>query len=123
VVGTSPQGITKGPDGNLWFADGFSLARLTPMGDFTKYECSPQPPPGGSFCFGYGTVANITAGADSNLWFTDSQGGDTGRITPSGAITRFPLVHYDWTAGITAAPEGILWFTGFAPPPLATHRD
>jgi streptogramin lyase len=55
-----------------------------------------------------GTPFDITAGPDGNLWFTDGAG-EIGRITPSGAITAFPVPDGAW--GITAGPDGNLWFT------------
>ena len=63
----------------------------------------------------------ITAGPDGNLWFTEciSNAGSCsyskiGRITPNGQITEFPLptpTKYNEPHGITAGPDGNLWFT------------
>src|SRR2546426_819371 len=59
----------------------------------------------------------ITAGPDGNLWFTELKGNQIGRITPSGAITEFPLPATCGFSGgcepegITAGPDGNLWFT------------
>jgi virginiamycin B lyase len=88
--------ITAGPDGNLWFADGPAIGRITPSGVVTKY---PAPAP-----------AHLTAGPDGNIWFTMNQGNRIGRITPSGAVTLFPLVDLN-APGITAGPDGKVWFT------------
>ena len=33
----------------------------------------------------------ITTGPDGNLWFAEFAGNKTGRITPAGAFTEFPL--------------------------------
>ena len=33
----------------------------------------------------------ITAGPDGNMWFTEAVGNKVGRISPSGAITEFPI--------------------------------
>jgi streptogramin lyase len=54
-----------------------------------------------------GGVFGITAGPDGNLWFTGA--GAIGRITPSGAITLFP-VPGSAPGAITAGPDGNLWF-------------
>src|SRR5258706_8535479 len=34
-----PEGITTGPDGNLWFAEykGHKIGRITPSGSFTEF--------------------------------------------------------------------------------------
>ncbi len=63
----------------------------------------------------------ITAGPDGNLWFTEFQGtnvvNNIGRITTKGQITEFPLpTHCESPLGcepfgITAGPDGNLWFT------------
>src|SRR2546428_3512139 len=39
VSGTSPQRITTGPDGNLWFTEAFSnrIGRMTPAGTLTEF--------------------------------------------------------------------------------------
>src|SRR5437868_9389475 len=58
-----------------------------------------------------GTPFDLTAGPDGNLWFTDGAG-EIGRITPSGAITEFPVSSGSFH--ITAGPDGNLWFTGYS---------
>jgi streptogramin lyase len=98
-----PQGITAGPDGNIWFAEtkGDKIGKVTTSGKFTEYSLSTGSSP-------YG----ITPGPDGNLWFTEQIGNKIGRITPSGTITEYTIP----TAGsqpwnITAGPDGNLWFT------------
>jgi streptogramin lyase len=65
----------------------------------------------------------ITAGPDGNLWFVEDGSYKIGRITPGGTITEFPvstggslgLATGDFLhgpGGITAGPDGNLWFTG-----------
>jgi virginiamycin B lyase len=53
----------------------------------------------------------IVAGPDGNLWFTESDAGQIGRITPSGAITEYPIRKGGGPYGITVGPDGNLWFT------------
>ena len=57
----------------------------------------------------------ITAGPDGNLWFTETFINKIGRITPSGAVTEFPLPASPSApsapVAITAGPDGNLWFT------------
>ena len=56
--------------------------------------------------------ARIAAGPDGNLWFTEFSGNRIGRITPSGAITEFPIPTGTSTPlEITAGDDGNLWFT------------
>jgi streptogramin lyase len=66
-------------------------------------------------------LAGITAGPDGNVWFTEQNAngavGNIGRITPSGAVTEYPLpaptglAPFNSPHGIAAGPDGNLWFT------------
>ena len=82
--GSRPEGITAGPDGNLWFTEfnGGRVGRITPAGVVTEFSAGITP----------GSSPNgITAGPDGNLWFTEFNGGRVGRITPAGVVTEFPV--------------------------------
>src|SRR5262245_26204002 len=76
-------------------------------------------------------LGGITTGPDGNLWFTEwsscisSPSGcprdAIGRITTSGVVTDFPLPAGSTARGITAGPDGNVWFVasgsvGFNPP-------
>ena len=110
------EGITAGPDGNVWFTEniGGRIGRITPTGEITEFPvaASVRPRPSG-----------ITAGPDGNVWFTFTQQGSAdgiGRITPTGEMTVFYLPPVDFGGGtltgaspsaITTGPDGNLWFT------------
>jgi streptogramin lyase len=85
-LGTCPEGITAGPDGNLWFveAGGNNVGRITPAGVITEF---PIPTVGSS-------PGGITAGPDGSLWFTEEAGNKIGKITlasgSGAALTVFP---------------------------------
>lgn len=53
----------------------------------------------------------IIVGPDEALWFADNIKASIGRITTSGSVTSFavPATSNGW--GITAGPDGALWFT------------
>src|SRR5258707_823744 len=73
-------GITKGPDGNLWFIEGngLTIARMTPSGVVTGEFTVPS-----LGIYGNGSGANsIAAGTDGNLWFPEYFANKIGRITP-----------------------------------------
>jgi virginiamycin B lyase len=72
-----PQGITAGPDGNLWFAESNKdkIARITTDGTIT----SEFPVPGHRHQ--KSRPSGITAGPDGNLWFTELYGNRIGKIT------------------------------------------
>src|SRR5437660_697497 len=75
---SSPEGITTGPDGNLWFTENYYIGRITPGGVFTEFPLPNDP-------------LGISAGPDGNLWFTEYSDDKIGRITPSGVFTEFPI--------------------------------
>ena len=104
-----PQGITAGPDGNLWFteADGNKIGRITLNGTISEFPISTSASP--PFAI---TSGGITAGPDGNLWFTEAQGNQIGRITPNGTISEFPIpTSGSYPFAIAAGPDGNLWFT------------
>ena len=64
TAASTPEWITAGPDGALWFAEhsGHKIGRITTAGVFTEYPL----PTGASY------VSGITAGPDGALWYTAS---------------------------------------------------
>jgi hypothetical protein len=101
---SGPLGITKGPDGNLWFAESNTgkIGRITPHGVVTEFQVA-LPGQGPWW---------ITAGPDGNIWFTESNA--IGRITTSGTDESVFAAGFDPGAApwqITSGPDGNLWFT------------
>ncbi len=108
------HGITAGPDGAIWIAEGrpFPIAgqfgRIAPNGTITEYPLR-----------GYGLPTAITAGSDGNLWATTvvypkMDGWVITRITPYGFITHVSDVFYNCSCGsITSGGDGRIWFTSF----------
>lgn len=102
-----PASIAAGPDGNIWFIDLMGIGKITTGGALTAYS-SPQLLPNDE----------ITAGPDGNVWFTEILSDKVGRITPSGAITQFPLLAAEPAGArlspfaITQGPDGNLWVAG-----------
>jgi virginiamycin B lyase len=101
---SDPEGIAPGPDGNMWFADGPWIGRITPAGAITEFSAR------GSAATG------IAPGPDGNMWFSDVFG-SIGRITPAGAITEFRagLDPSSSPQDIAPGPDGNLWFADFSP--------
>src|SRR5262245_5907799 len=54
-------GITRGPDGNMWFTDALAgkIGRITPAGVITEFSAGITPG---------AQPTEITAGPDGNLW-------------------------------------------------------
>src|SRR5512135_2823551 len=63
TAGSYLNGITLGPDGNIWFAevDGNKIGRITPSGVITEFPV-PTADSGPNV---------ITSSPDGNLWFTE----------------------------------------------------
>src|SRR5258708_718414 len=82
-VGVSPFTLATGPDGAIWYSDGFNteIGRITLDGTVKPY---PLESPAKS-------AIALRRGPDGNLWFLDSDQGSIGRITPSGMVTEFPV--------------------------------
>src|SRR3982074_2345682 len=92
VGGGEPQGMTLGPDANLWFVRGDDgrVSKITTSGVITTYVLPSA----------VDTVGNniglreITTGPDGKLWFTESDNPTAqgiGKITTSGTATEYPL--------------------------------
>src|SRR5579871_1637410 len=83
-----PNGITGGPDGNLWFTEGTQnrVAKITPSGNITEFSLPPPPPQNDASTRG---PVDIITGPDGNLWWTEdfAQQNAIGRITPTGTIS------------------------------------
>ena len=84
----------RGSDGNLWFTEGAAnaIARMTPGGAVTEF---PLPTAAARADQRLRRRRAGLSGSprvpDGNVWFTQRTANKIGRITPSGAITEFPL--------------------------------
>lgn len=104
---SSPQAITVGPDGNIWFTEQIGkIGRLNVgTGVITEFTIpTPDSIPG-----------SITAGPDGNIWFTENNTHKIGRITPAGVINEIPIPTAGGRpVGIAAGSDGNIWFTEFS---------
>ncbi|MBV8148967.1 MAG: hypothetical protein JO092_07735 [Candidatus Eremiobacteraeota bacterium] len=104
TAASQPGGITKGPDGNLWFTENAAgkVARITLSGDITEF---PVPAPSAS-------PAGIVAGPDGNLWFAETGNSSVAKMTTTGVITQYPTPTQSSTPFfITVGADGNLWFS------------
>jgi virginiamycin B lyase len=85
--GGDPEGITEGPDGNVWFTEfaGDKIGRITPQGTITEF---PVPVPGAA-------PHQITAGPGDGLWFTE----------PQVTVLRLPRMLYGFTGATSWTGE------------------
>jgi len=90
------------------------LASVIVIGSAGAASAGPlAPPPIAEFAVPTSNSAprGITAAPDGNLWFTEEAGNKIGRISPTGAISEFPLAVGAMPGGIVAGPDGNLWFS------------
>ncbi len=102
---SSPQTITAGPDGALWFTTGGdqgSIGRITTAGAVSIYSDA-----------SISGALDIRVGPDGALWFTNITAGSIGRITTAGNISHYTVPIVTSPSGITAGPDGALWFTTY----------
>jgi len=109
--GSFPQGITLGPDGNIWFTE-----HVANQIGVIKLTGTPPTPTGISANSG---PVGITS-ADGYLWFTQNLTDQIGRLDPStGQISEYSVpstkTHFLTTldSRIVLGPDGNLWFTEF----------
>jgi hypothetical protein len=102
----TPQWITAGADGNMWFTEfPHRVARITSAGVVTEF---PVP----TFM---ATMSGIIAASDGRLWFTESNAGPSSYIaavTTSGVFQEFPTTHTaDVPVFLVDRGDGTVWFT------------
>src|SRR5690606_15581551 len=82
---SSPYGIIAGPDGNVWFVEGYAgkIAKVTPSGMFTEYT----PPAGTTF------GKSLVAGPDGAVWLPATVSGvkSIARVTGAGVTTTYAI--------------------------------
>ena len=116
TANSGPSGITAGPDGNLWFTehDGNRIGRITPAGTVTEFSAASRP-----------TAARRYRGGTGRqpLVHREPAAARIGRITPAGAVTEFSsgISAGSGPQGITAGPDGNLWFTEFGGNRIGRH--
>lgn len=112
------NGITVGPDGNIWTANGPDIGTVTP--------CTSGPATPTTYAAGLSPSSKIVdiVSAAGALWFTNSIPASStpvqdtiGRITTSGVITEYPVPSAvpAFQTGILStmavASDGSIWFT------------
>lgn len=110
-AGSSPSGIAKGSDGNLWVAaSGGSILRVTTAGVFTQFTTGIS---------AGGSPQAIAAAPDGNLYFTEAFFNSTlhdhiGKVTTGGTITELgSLAPNTYPNQIAAGKDGNVYFTEY----------
>jgi virginiamycin B lyase len=110
---STPLRLASGPDGAMWFTEGFStnnpaagnnVGRMTTDGQYSEF---PMP-------LDTGLPAGITSGPDAALWVTwndELYGGKIYKLTTSGEFTDYTSGQvFAGLLGITPDNAGNLWF-------------
>ena len=114
-----PGGLIVGPDGALWFhqSGANAIGRLTTDGRLSEF---PIPTPDSSIP----RQGFLGLGPDGAIWFTETRANKLGKFSPGGQFTEYPIptavpfenpqlgtVQTSFPIGITAGPDGAVWFT------------
>jgi streptogramin lyase len=117
ITTNSPTKIVEGPDGNIWFIDdnGNGYGKITPDGVVADWTWDNA---------GDGANRNVdglAAGPDGNVWYTLCTGSpyvpSIAKVSPSGVFTDYTpntpghFFQGGCPYGITAGPDGNMWFT------------
>ena len=107
--GSAPHGVITGPDGAAWITDSGlnAIIRVDPASDQIRSFSLPTERPN----------ANLNTAVfdpSGSLWFT-GQSGVYGRLEPaSGQVTVFDAPEGRGPYGITATPNGDVWYASLA---------
>lgn len=104
----SSNGITLGPDGNIWIGLAEvprdlhqAIMRVTPNGHRKLYYLHAK---------ALGRLS-FAPGPDGAIWFVGAKNA-VGRLTPSGKVRYFKVRDGDKLTAITQGPDGAMWATG-----------
>ena len=108
-MGSAPHGVIVGPDGHAWVTDS-GLNAIVRVDGKTN-EVKKFPLPAGRSSANLNTAAFDKRGI---LWFT-GQSGVYGRLDPaSGEMTVYDAPEGRGPYGITATPDGTVWYASLA---------
>lgn len=108
-MGSAPHGVIVGPDGHAWVTDSGLNAIVRVDGKTNEVKRFPLPA-------GHAGANLNTAAFDKRgiLWFT-GQSGVYGRLDPaSGEMTVYDAPEGRGPYGITATPDGTVWYASLA---------
>jgi virginiamycin B lyase len=110
TANATPEGITEGPDGAMWFTEtgAYKIGHIAIDGVVSEYAV---PPLIGGAVVGPQGIAEgpFISGSLPVIWFT--LGGGIGSITATGAITEFRNSVGSQPYFIAQGPDGNMWFT------------
>ncbi|HLJ82733.1 MAG TPA: hypothetical protein VKT51_00990 [Candidatus Eremiobacteraceae bacterium] len=98
---TTPEGITIGPDGHIWFTEsaGHSLVRVEIFGSQHPIELAADDQPG-----------DLAVGSDRKFYMTDNGKNAIDVVTSDGVSTQYPVAEDSGLHGIAEGSDGNIWF-------------
>jgi virginiamycin B lyase len=105
--------LTTGPDGALWFGEGYNrrIGKITQSGQIIEFP--PFPP--GPNPTNYQSFYEFASGPDGNMWVVESPEYRLWRVTPDGAFTQIVSVNLTYGFGdIIVGPDHNLWMGAFS---------
>ena len=107
--GSAPHGVITGPDGKAWITDSGQNAIVSFDSESRKVTVYPLPEDAG-----YANLNTAAFDGDGTLWFT-GQNGVYGRLDPaSGNMQVFEAPEGRGPYGITATPDGKIYYASLA---------
>ncbi len=105
--GSGPQGITRGPDGNLWVTEreANQVAKVSPRGQVLGEYSLPDP---------NSLPTALVAGPDDHLWMGATPGylSLVARMSLTGTVTEYQTpTDLSGPLGFAVGPDGNIWFT------------
>lgn len=108
-AGSAPHGVITGPDGKAWITDSGQNAIVSFDPESREVTAYPLPEQ-----VGYANLNTAAFDGSGKLWFT-GQEGVYGRLDPaSGAMQVFEAPRGRGPYGITATPEGEIYYASLA---------
>ena len=92
-------GVSVGRGGLAWFSAGGHIGYVDASGKMRLFKPLYAP-------------TSMTAAPDGNFWFVNRQANLISRMTPQGAVSRFPTTFGDSPGDIAVGPDGNLWVCG-----------
>lgn len=92
-------GVSIARGGLAWFSAGGYIGYVDTSGKMRLFKSLYAP-------------TSMTSAPDGNLWFVNSHANLISRITPQGAVSRFPTTFGDSPGDIAVGPDGNLWVCG-----------
>lgn len=105
--GNHPGDMVVGSDNNVWFVDqtGNKIGRVTHTGGIVGYLIPTKS----------SNAVGIAEGSDGAIWFTEAAGNKIGRLAGGKMSEKGLGATKVSPRGITAGPDGNLYFTEFTP--------